>query len=92
MKRYLFLLFGMIFLSISPLYGDDTDLFTVRVDPNVLIIMDNSGSMNEVIYHDKYEPLTTYTGNGTYISGRIYYFFKDTDYKTIDFTANGKTA
>jgi type IV pilus assembly protein PilY1 len=53
--------------------------------------MDNSASMNEVIYHDNYHPQTTYTGDGTYISGRIYYF-KDTDYKTIDFPANGRTA
>jgi type IV pilus assembly protein PilY1 len=91
-KRYLFLLWGLIFLSINPLYGDDTDLFTARVDPNLLIVMDNSASMNEVIYHRNYDPETTYTGDGTtYISGRIYYF-KDTDYKTIDFAANGRTA
>ena len=53
--------------------------------------MDNSASMNEVIYHETYRPLTTYTGD--YTSGRIYYF-KDTDYKTMDFTVatNGKTA
>jgi type IV pilus assembly protein PilY1 len=52
--------------------------------------MDNSGSMNEVIYHDKYDPQTTYTGD--YFSGRIYRFL-NTDYKSIDFTAtNGKTA
>jgi hypothetical protein len=90
-KRYLFLLWGLIFLSISPSYGDDTDIFTARVDPNILIIMDNSGSMNEVIYHESYDPETTYTGDGTYIKGGIYYF-KATEYKTIDFTVNGKTA
>ena len=91
MKRYLFLLWGLIFLSINPSYGDDTDLFTARVDPNILIIMDNSASMNEVIYHGSYDPETTYIGDGTYIKGMIYYF-KATEYKTIDFTVNGKTA
>jgi type IV pilus assembly protein PilY1 len=90
-KRYIFLLCGLIFLLVNPLYGDETDLFTVRVDPNVLIIIDNSASMNEVIYHDQYNSLTTYAGDGTYTSGRTYYF-KDTAYKTIDFIANGKTA
>ncbi len=91
MKRYLFLLCGLVFLLVNPLYGDETDLFTARVDPNILIIMDNSSSMNEVIYHDQYDPQTAYAGDGTYTSGRIYYF-KDTAYRTIDFTANGKTA
>ncbi len=91
MKRYLFLLWGLIFLSINPLYGDDTDLFTARVDPNLLIIMDNSASMNEVIYHASYDPKTTYTGDGTYTSGRIYYFV-DSTYKTTEYTVNGVTA
>lgn len=91
MKRYLFLLCGFIFLSMNPLYADDTDLFTARVEPNVLILMDNSASMNEVIYYGGYDPGTIYTGDGTYISGRIYYF-RDTAFRTIDFTANGKTA
>jgi type IV pilus assembly protein PilY1 len=90
-KRYLFLLSGLIFLSMSPLYGDDTDLFTVRVEPNVLILMDNSASMNEVIYHGSYDPQTTYPGDGTYKSGSIYWF-NDTSYKTIEYTANGVTA
>jgi type IV pilus assembly protein PilY1 len=88
-KRYLFLLWGLIFLSINPLYGDDTDLFTARVDPNVLILMDNSGSMNEVIYHGSYDPETTYTG--TYIKG-LTYFFRATRYLTTDFTVNEKIA
>ena len=85
MKRYLFLLCGLIFLSINPLYGDDTDLFTARVDPNILIVMDNSASMNEVIYHESYDPGETYTGDGSYIKGRSYYFL-NTEYKTLDLT------
>jgi len=88
-KRYLFLLCGLIFLSVNPLYGDDTDLFTARVEPNVLILMDNSNSMNEVIYHGSYDPGTTY--NGTYTKGQIY-FRMDTEYRTIDFTENERTA
>ena len=91
MKRTLFLLCGLIFLSINPLYGDDTDHFTARVYPNILIVMDNSASMNEVIYHESYDPGETYTGDGSYIKGRSYYFL-NTEYKTLDFTLNEKTA
>lgn len=29
----------------SPLYGDDTDIFTVQSTPNVLLILDDTGSM-----------------------------------------------
>jgi len=52
--------------------------------------MDNSGSMNEVIYHASYDPETTYA-DGTYNKGYIE-MFKDTAYGTIDFTVNEKTA
>jgi type IV pilus assembly protein PilY1 len=79
----------LIFLSINPLYGDDTDLFTARVEPNVLILMDNSASMNEVIYHASYDPQTAYTG--TYTNGRIYYFM-DTTYKTMEYPFNEVSA
>lgn len=79
----------LICIFVNPSQGDDTDLFTVRVDPNVLIIMDNSGSMNEVIYHSSYNPLTIYSG--AYTNGSIYVFYYSS-YEKIDFTANGRTA
>ena len=32
---------------------------------NVLIIMDSSGSMNEIVYHTAYNPATSWSGNFT---------------------------
>ncbi|MDL1975509.1 MAG: hypothetical protein LWX55_12190 [Deltaproteobacteria bacterium] len=55
---------------------------------NVMIIMDNSASMNEVIYHSSYDPATTYTGTytstkyryaGTYETRTIHYNGHDAD-------------
>src|SRR5690606_987641 len=35
---------------------DDTDLFTVAVPPNVLLVVDNSGSMNHIVWHPDFDP------------------------------------
>lgn len=35
---------------------DDTDLFTVAVPPNVLLLVDNSGSMNHIVWHPTFDP------------------------------------
>ena len=35
---------------------DDTDLFTVSVPPNVMLLVDNSGSMNEIVWHPDFDP------------------------------------
>lgn len=44
-------------LAASPARAqDDTDLFTVAVPPNVLLVMDNSGSMNQVVWHPDFDP------------------------------------
>ena len=86
--KYILILFILIYIPLNKLYADDTEIFTVRVDPNILIIMDNSGSMNEVIYHKNYSPFTTYAGNFT--SGSIYRMYHS-DYQFMNYTANGKT-
>jgi type IV pilus assembly protein PilY1 len=43
---------------------DDTALFSVNVPPNVMIIIDNSGSMNELVWHPDFNPATTYSCTG----------------------------
>lgn len=61
--------------------GDDTELYLGSVAaggasrPKVLIILDNSGSMNTEVPSTKpeYDPGTTYTTQGTVSSGRIYW-------------------
>jgi Tfp pilus tip-associated adhesin PilY1 len=40
--------------------GDDTQLFQVNVAPNVMFIVDNSWSMNNVVWHPAYHPNAVY--------------------------------
>lgn len=37
-------------------WAADEDIFSAQVPPNVLLMVDNSGSMNNVMYHPTYEP------------------------------------
>lgn len=89
MLRKIGILCLVILVPPAGLFADDTEIFAVRVDPNVLIIMDNSGSMNEVVYHKSYQPLTVYPGG--YASGTIYYRYH-TAYQLMEVALNGKTA
>src|SRR3972149_1973468 len=63
MKR---LLIALMIISVIPLtaYADDTEIYgltTTAIKPNVLIIFDNSGSMNdEVRTAIGYDPSVTY--------------------------------
>lgn len=50
---------------------DDSVLFTTIVPPNVLLLLDNSGSMNHVMWHPAFDPTATptctyYTNDATY--------------------------
>jgi len=36
--------------------ADDTSLFSVAVPPNVMLLMDNSGSMNQIVWHPTFDP------------------------------------
>jgi type IV pilus assembly protein PilY1 len=40
---------------------DDTVLFSTNVAPNVLLLLDNSGSMNEIVWHPAFDPTATYS-------------------------------
>lgn len=55
--------------------ADDTDIFGSNVTPNVLILFDNSGSMDDEIASNAYDPGETYPG--AYTNGAVYrtYFF-----------------
>ena len=52
---------------------------------NVMILADNSGSMNTAIYHDHYSKEINWPG--TFDSTRIYYVAKDRDYTPSSFNA-----
>jgi hypothetical protein len=51
MKRWGLMMWMVISIGMSApcLYADDTDLFMIQVPPDVLIILDLSGSMNWVL-------------------------------------------
>ena len=66
-------------LGVSPVLADDTEIYLgspsglAAVNPNILFVVDTSGSM-EAFTTDEglaYNPLTTYPG--TYVSTRTYY-------------------
>lgn len=67
--------FAVVALS-TPALADDTEVYvggnlTTTVHPNVLFIIDTSGSMGTVVNYDPYVPATTYAGSC--VSGRIYW-------------------
>ncbi len=41
--------------------SDDTALFSVAVPPNVMLMVDNSGSMNHAVWHPAFDPAVTPT-------------------------------
>ena len=64
----------MMFASPGILTADDTEIYgtvTLSVQPNVLVIFDNSGSMGTVdVGGEHYDPAITYSGS--YITNRVY--------------------
>ncbi len=65
-KRNILLLIFIVILLItgikSFLQADDEDLFSVKVKPNILFILDNSGSMESAdVYVSDYQDFGTYT-------------------------------
>ena len=58
------------FLDMSPVLADDSDIFGRNIQPNVMILFDSSGSMNNQIVSQPYDPSTTYPGNRTFT--RVY--------------------
>ena len=57
----------LICASAMPAHADDTEIFVGRSDnysdPNVLFVIDTSGSMDTVVNFLAYDPATTYAGS-----------------------------
>jgi type IV pilus assembly protein PilY1 len=58
-------------------FADDTDIYgstNTVIQPNVLIIFDNSGSMNDdiALTPDPYDPATDYSSSGSYNKNAVY--------------------
>jgi type IV pilus assembly protein PilY1 len=48
----------------APLAISDTPLsVSTAVEPNVMLLIDNSGSMAQIMWHKDYDPATTYPGS-----------------------------
>jgi type IV pilus assembly protein PilY1 len=63
MKRLLALVLITTFLSLQihpAAFADDSDIFGANIQPNVLILLDNSGSMDDEILSEPYVVATTY--------------------------------
>ena len=45
--------------------ADDSDMFGISVQPNVLILFDSSQSMDATIHSSSYNPATSYAGGYT---------------------------
>ncbi|MGI9431147.1 MAG: pilus assembly protein, partial [Myxococcota bacterium] len=56
--------------------ADDTVLFSTYVQPNVLLILDSSGSMNNMVWHPDFDPTATPTC--TAFSNTSNYFYTST--------------
>ena len=54
---------AILFAGSTEVRADDTALFTTSVPPNVLFIFDNSGSMNNIVWHPEFEAGAIYQGD-----------------------------
>ncbi len=68
----LFLCLALVFSNMPSVVADDTDIFGANVQPNVMILLDNSGSMNDYVTPTAipYSSSTTYPGS--YTSSIVY--------------------
>ncbi len=52
--------------------ADDSDIFGANIQPNVMILLDSSGSMDETVISNPYDPGSTYNTPNTYIQTVVY--------------------
>jgi type IV pilus assembly protein PilY1 len=89
---------ALLFLPVPPIanlpsaQADDSDLFGANVQPNVLILIDSSQSMNDQVPSSAYDPKATYPGSSvaTPSQGKVYKY--DTPTKTYSEYANSISA
>lgn len=58
-SRVVFALLGVWSLLAQPAGAGDEDTFSAQVPPNVLLFIDNSGSMNTIMEHPSFDPAET---------------------------------
>jgi type IV pilus assembly protein PilY1 len=52
--------------------ADDSDIFGTNIEPNVLILFDSSGSMDDEIFSHPYSASTTYSTPAPYTETKVY--------------------
>ncbi len=67
---------------------DDTNLFTTASPPNVVLMVDNSGSMKNIVWHPAYDPNTNYNCGACNCNGGVWVAAGTT---SVDVTRCGKT-
>ena len=64
MKTTFAVILSLFCLNLSSVRADDSDIFGANVEPNVMILIDTSGSMWDTIDSTSYDPKTDYTPQG----------------------------
>jgi hypothetical protein len=52
--------------------ADDSDIFGTNIEPNVMILFDSSGSMDDEIFSHPYTASTTYSSPAPYTETKVY--------------------
>ncbi|MGB9916930.1 MAG: pilus assembly protein [Candidatus Hydrothermia bacterium] len=91
-KRWLF---GTLMIIVGALMAQTTEMpcnvppfLAEKIPPNILVIMDNSGSMGEMAYNEPYNPNKKYYG---YFNPDAVYRYDNNEWVPVDQSANFNT-
>lgn len=90
MKKLFVLILCLMLLPLNvPLvWADDSDIFGANIQPNVMLFIDTSGSMDDSILADPYDSAATYTGTYT---PTVVYKYQSKQYSLYKTTVNEVT-
>ena len=58
--------------NLTAVLADDSDVFGMNIEPNVMILFDSSGSMDDEIFSHPYLPATAYNNPAPYTETKVY--------------------
>jgi len=73
-KTTIAVILSLLCLNLSSVQADDSDIFGANIEPNVMILIDTSGTMWNEIPSTSYDPATTYSTaySGSKQSAKVY--------------------